>query len=176
MKRIIVASKNPVKISSIERAFCLMFPGEECSVEGISVLSGVADQPMTDEETYRGALNRVMRAAETAPDAEFWAGLEGGIEERNGEMEAFAWVVVRSKIGKIGRGRTATFFVPRVMRELIASGVEMGAAADRVFDESNSKQKQGTIGILTDGAMGRTDYYVAAALIALIPFKNPDLY
>lgn len=51
MKKVIVASKNPVKINATQSAFEKMFPDEEFSFEGISVPSGVSDQPMSEDET-----------------------------------------------------------------------------------------------------------------------------
>lgn len=61
MKKIIVASKNPVKVHAVEQAFGKMFPDEIFEIEGVSVLSGVSEQPLSNEETYTGAMNRVMQ-------------------------------------------------------------------------------------------------------------------
>jgi inosine/xanthosine triphosphatase len=140
------------------------------------VASGVADQPMTDEETITGALNRVNDARSRMPGADFWVGIEGGLQSRGGELEAFAWVVVESKNGVVGKGRTATFFLPPVVAEKIHGGMELGHANDLVFNEKNSKQNQGAVGILTGGVIDRTAYYVDPAVLALIPFKNRALY
>lgn len=40
----------------------------------------------------------------------------------------------------------------------------------------NSKHKGGSVGLLTDGAVGRTEYYEQTVCLALIPHKNPELY
>lgn len=40
----------------------------------------------------------------------------------------------------------------------------------------NSKHKGGSVGLLTDGAVGRTEYYEQTVSLALIPHKNPELY
>jgi len=176
MKKIIIASKNPVKISAVEQAFKKMFKGESFEITGVSVSSDVSDQPMTDEETYTGAMNRVNNAYFVENNAEYWVGIEGGLEEKNSELEAFAWVVIRSKDDKYGKGRTSTFFLPKKVSELVKQGKELGDASDAVFKEDNSKQKQGTIGLLTDGNIDRTKYYIEPTVIALIPFKNPGLY
>jgi len=56
MKKVIVASKNPVKINAVKIGFEKMFP-EECFVfEGVSVPSGVKDQPVGNHEILTGAL------------------------------------------------------------------------------------------------------------------------
>ena len=175
-KEVVVASKNPVKIEATKVGFEKMFPGEGFSFRGESAPSGVSDQPMTDEETFTGASNRVKNLAEVMP-ADYWVGIEGGLQVREqGEMEAFAWVVIRDKDGAVGKSRTATFFLPTEMARLVAEGMELGTADDIVFGQTNSKQKNGTVGNLTEGVITRSSYYSEAVVLALIPFKNPSLY
>ena len=176
MKKIVVASKNPVKINAVRDAFEKMFPNEVFNMEGISVSSGVSDQPISDTETLQGALNRAGNAEKEISRADFWVGIEGGIEEKNSEMEAFAWVAIRSANGVVGKGRSGTFFLPPKIAELIRQGKELGEADDIVFERTNSKQENGAVGILTDGVVDRTKYYTEAVVLALIPFKNERLY
>jgi len=176
MKKIIIASKNPVKINATLNAFQKMFPGETFEIEGASVPSGVGDQPTSNAETFHGAWNRAENAAKSASKADFWVGIEGGIEAKEKDMEAFAWVVVKSNSGKFGKGRTGIFFLPFKVAELIKQGKELGEADDIVFGRTNSKQENGAIGILTGNVMDRTSYYADAVVMALIPFKNEHLY
>jgi len=108
------------------------------------------------------------------PEAYFWVGIEGGIEDREGEMAAFAWIVVKSN-KTLGKGRTGTFFLPQAVSDLIRQGKELGEADDIVFGRINSKQENGAIGILTGDVIDRTQLYAHAVVLALLPFKNPDL-
>lgn len=55
-------------------------------------------------------------------------------------------------------------------------GFELGNATDQVFDQKSSKQKSGSVGILTNDIIDRTQSYVDAVILALIPFKNQNLY
>jgi inosine/xanthosine triphosphatase len=176
MTTIVVGSTNPVKINATRAGFERMFPDERCDVGGLSVPSGVNDQPMTDEETLLGAVNRAQRLAEIRPDADLTVGIEGGLEERGGEMIAFAWIVVRSKDGRVGKGKTGTFFLPEKVAALIREGKELGVADDIVFGKTNSKQEQGATGLLTGGVIDRTAFYTQAMILALIPFRNGELY
>lgn len=176
MKRVVIASKNPVKINAVKNGFEKMFPDEIFVYEGISVTSGVADQPMGDEETLLGAKNRTENASDELNDADFWVGIEGGVEKKNEEMECFAWIVIKSKNGKTGKSRTGTFFLPKKVTALIAEGMELGIANDKVFQSTDSKQGRGAVGILTDNVIDRTYYYTHAVVLALIPFKNKDWY
>ena len=175
MKKIIVASQNPVKIKAVRNGFNRMFPGLVFSITPVDVPSGVLDQPFTNEETLRGALNRSTNARKAVPKADYWVGIEGGVEQVDGGMSAFAWVVVRSPT-VISKGRTGTFFLPPAVVELIKSGKELGEADDIVFNRRNSKQESGAIGILTGEVIDRTALYEHGVLMSLVAFKNPDLY
>lgn len=176
MPKIIVASKNPVKLRATLNGFQKMFPGETFSIEGVSLPSGVSDQPMSDAETQQGAATRTRNARMAYPDADYCIGIEGGIEEKDGDMETFAWVVVAGKTGAVGKGRTGAFSLPPQVAELVRQGKELGAADDIVFGMTNSKQENGAVGILTHDAIDRTAFYVDAVVLALIPFKNQELY
>lgn len=176
MKKVIVASTNPVKIRSTEMGFAKMFPDEEYKVQGVVARSGVSDQPTSEEETLKGSTNRASNVSKLVPDADYWVGIEGGLKEINGEMEVFAWIVIKSKVGVVGKGKTGSFFLPKRMVELIKEGKELGEVDDIVFGKTNSKQTNGTVGNLTGDVLTRITYYEAAVFLALIPFKNPQLY
>lgn len=176
MKTIIVASQNPVKVRAVLQGFRRMFPGAEFRVDTVSVPSSVSDQPKTSQETLEGARTRAANAAEKVPESDYWVGIEGGVEKDGNDMAAFAWVVVQGKGGRIGKGRTGTFYLPRPIVDLIAQGKELGEADDIVFKRENSKQENGAVGILTGNAIDRTRLYEEAVILALLPFKNYDLY
>lgn len=176
MKHIIVASTNPVKIQAALVGFQQMFPDEDFDAWGISVPSGVSHQPMTDEETLQGAFKRAANALNAAPEADYWVGIEGGCEEKHGELWTFAWVVALANETTIsGKGRTGAFCLPREVAELVRQGVELGEADDRVFGRSNSKQSNGAVGLLTNDVIDRQHYYIHAVVLALVPFNNPGL-
>ncbi len=62
------------------------------------------------------------------------------------------------------------------MNKFLKKGEEVGIVTDLVFKTNNSKQKGGAVGILTDGIVNRTKCYEDSVVLALIPFKNSDLY
>ncbi len=176
MKKIIVASKNPVKIQTTQNAFEKMFPLEAFELEGISVESGVSDQPLSNEETLEGAINRSKNAKEEKPEAHFWVGIEGGIEEFGDDLRTFAWITILGKNGFLSRASTGDFLLPPEVAKLVKEGKELGEADDIVFKKENSKQANGAVGLLTDDVLTRTSFYETAVILALIPFKNESLY
>jgi inosine/xanthosine triphosphatase len=175
MNTVAIASNNPVKIQAVLDGFKFIFPKEEWKTVSIEVPSGVSHQPMTDAETFSGAFNRAHNAQKGLPEADFWVGIEGGVEDLKGEMFAFAWVVVASS-SMLGQARSGTFKIPPTVAKLVREGKELGTADDIIFGRENSKQKNGAIGLLTDDAIDRKALYQHAVVLALVPFKNPRLY
>lgn len=174
-RRAVVASTNPVKLEATRSGFRRAFPDEEILVVSRAVASGVGPQPLSDVQTLEGAEARARGAQALVTDAEFWVGIEGGVEERDGHLAAFAWVVVLSA-DRVGRARTGTFFLPDAVADLVRRGVELGPADDRVFGRTDSKRDLGAVGLLTHGVIDRTALYEHAIILALAPFRNPALY
>lgn len=176
MKKIIVGSTNPVKINSTKLAFETAFPEEEFEVEGVSAVSDVRDQPMSNDETLLGARNRAKDVKQHKPEADYWVGIEGGIEEHEEVLEAFAWMVILDESNQEGKARTSSFVLPHEVSLLVRAGMELGQADDQVFNQSHSKQKNGAVGLLTNNLIDRSDYYKQAVILALVPFLKPELY
>jgi len=178
MKRVIVGSTNPVKLAAVQMGFSAIFPQESFDFEEVDVPSGVGVQPMTDAETLLGATQRAVNAREVVPHADFWVGIEGGVDTMPFSEEClltFAWVVVLSK-GQVGRACTGAFELPAQVAELVRNGMELGDADDQVFGTQGSKQQNGAVGLLTQNVLTRAEFYAQAVQLALIPFINPQLY
>jgi len=175
VKRIVVASNNPVKLDAVRRGFQRMFPEETFTVQPISAPSGVSDQPASDAETLQGAVNRASAARQMQPRADYWVGLEGGITDQTEEMEAYAWIVVLSH-NQMGKSRTTNLFLPLAVAELVRQGKELGEADDIVFGRLNSKQDNGAVGILTGNVVTRSQSYEMAGDPGTYPVQDPILY
>ena len=92
IKKVIIASQSPVKINAVKTAFKKVFPNISLVFDSINAPSGVADQPMNNAETFAGAINRVNYSFKEQVNADFWVGIEGGIQNTENEFEAFAWI------------------------------------------------------------------------------------
>ncbi|EOC1851134.1 inosine/xanthosine triphosphatase [Vibrio parahaemolyticus] len=168
-QKVVIASLNPAKINAVKSAFQSAFPQQAFEFVGISVPSEVADQPLTNEETHRGALNRVKNAKLEMPTADFYVGLEAGIE---GNV-TFAWMVIESDTHR-GESRSASLMLPPEVLAQLADANELGDVMDKVFGTENIKQKGGAISLLTQNQLTRSSVYHQALILALIPFTNPD--
>jgi len=171
--KVVVASRNPVKIGAAQQAFRASFPAAGLEMISADVESGVGDQPDSDSSTRQGARNRALNASCAVPEADYWVGLEGGIEVVDDQLMAFAWMAVRGPNGSISEARSATLPLPPAVKELVDRGMELGEANDRVFSTVNSKQGGGAFGLLTDGLYTRESIYRQTLIIALVPFVNP---
>ena len=69
--KVVVGSKNPVKILATKVAFGHYF--KNVDVTGEEVSSGVPDQPIGDE-TFKGAYNRAIHLSRIHQDADFMLG------------------------------------------------------------------------------------------------------
>lgn len=173
--KVVIASTNPVKISAVKAAFESYWP-QAFEFEGHGVPSGVADQPLTDMETLRGARNRVTAIKEVVPHASFWVGVEGGVQLTEfGIYEAFGWMVIANS-QKESISRSASFSLSLPMTQAIQNGAELGPLMDEIFKDTMIKYKGGAVGMLTNGVVDRHSLYLQPLQLALIPFVQMEMY
>lgn len=178
--RIVVGSTNPVKIAAVVEAFKKYW--SDCNVVGVGIESGVAGQPMSEEETIRGAKNRAKNALNAEGD--YGVGLEGGVTEIEGKLFECAWVcvmrksqILNSPILKydIGLGGGLYFELPLKVAAQIKQGGELGPIMEEAM-KYDVKRTNGAIGVLTKDQLKRKDAYVQIVLSALIKFVSPEWY
>lgn len=175
--KILVGSKNPVKIASVEEAFSKYF--DKIIVEGINVDSGVSIQPVNDE-TYIGAKNRALNLfelnTEKKLEADFFVGIEGGIVKQYNRWFAFGCMCIIDKEKNSGFGNSPHFELPETIVKKLLSGIELGDVMDEIMKEQNTKQRGGAIGFFTNGVMSRKELYVEGLKVALIPFLHKKMF
>jgi non-canonical (house-cleaning) NTP pyrophosphatase len=78
---------------------------------------------------------------------------------------------------KWGISKTAIFKLPQKITNLILNdNIELGHADDIVFNRVNSKHGSGTVGVLTNDLISRSEYYDHALVLALFSFIWPEHY
>ena len=144
--------------------------GLRAPVEGTGVESDVPAQPRGDEETIRGARTRAERAR-VALGADFGVGVERGIVELpDGSLRTCAWAVVVDGRGRSGTGGSLAMPLPPAVAALIAEGLELGDAMDRLTGMRDVKHGAGASGILTAGLVDRQAAYESIVTYALAPW------
>jgi inosine/xanthosine triphosphatase len=171
--KIAIGSTNPTKIQAAERSARKVWPDAE--FVAVAVPSGVAEQPMSDEETIQGALNRA-REALTVAAADVGIGVEGGVDDSPMGMFATGWAVVVDNQGTVGIGGSGRLPLPESIAARIRAGGELGPVMDQFAGRSNLKHSLGAVGILTDGQINRTEALQVAVTYALTKFMHPEYY
>ena len=75
--RIIVGSRNPVKVKAVEKAFAMFF-GEKIEVLSTVVKTSVGNQPIGMKNVIRGSVERA-KGAKDKFDSDFGVGIEAGL-------------------------------------------------------------------------------------------------
>lgn len=171
---LVVGSTNPVKISAAQHTLERAFAGTEIIVKGIDAPSGVADQPMSEAETLRGAQNRVVYCQEVE-QADFYVAFEGGVAKFGYGAATFAYVVIATG-SQTSVGRTADLPLPPQFYRALQAGDELGDVLDAHFRTTNIKQKGGAIGLLTNNFESRESTYQQAMMLALAPILHAALF
>ena len=175
--KILVGSKNPVKVKAAKEAFSKYFDNVEAL--GFRVSSGVSDQPL-GEETFEGAKNRALELQkinkEQNLNADFFVGIEGGVMNLGSRWLASGTMCLINKENKIGYGMSPHFELPEHMAERLKKRVELGKIIDEMMGEKNTKTRGGAIGFFTRGKMDRKELYIHGLVNALVPFLNESIY
>lgn len=192
--RVLVGSKNPVKVWAVEEAFKRYWP--EAEVLGIEVSSGVSSQPMSELETMNGARQRAYKVLEMDSEAQYGVGIEGGVTELNPTSSNWtgsrggtkpklfecAWVCVvkrpaDSKVlaGEEGLGGGLYFELPEKIASQIRSGGELGPIMEKLM-QYDVKRTSGAIGVFSKGELDRKSAYVQIVLSAMIKFVSPEWF
>ena len=168
-----VGSTNPAKVEAVRRTLARFAPG--CVVLSIDVPSGVGDMPLGEQAIRSGAHARA-RAALERTDAEIAFGLEGGAIIEGERAWLTGHVVALTRDGRSGEAAWGRMLLPTAAAERIQNGDELGDIIDDLFGAKESKRQAGAIGLLTDGAVSRTDAFADHVAMACAPFLHPELY
>ena len=175
--KVVVGSKNPVKVNAAREALSLIFADNEIESVGVDAPSKVADQPMTEEETKLGAINRVLHCREHH-NADYYMAMEGGVHLFDFGPATFAYVAIMSndsnQIPSVGRG--AILPLPLSVYAALQQGEELGHVMDRLFQTDNIKQKGGAISLLTNNIATRQSNYTQSLVLAMAPFLYPAFF
>lgn len=175
--KVLIGSQNPVKIDAVRDAFSRYFMDVETI--SINVNSGVPEQPV-EEDTFKGAENRVMELRRINEEenigADIFVGIEGGIKKCYSRWFSFGAICVMDKNGRTGFGTSPHFQIPDDVKDELLKGVELGTIIDKLAGDDNTKQRDGSIGFFTKGRMGRKDLYVPGIVVAMVPFLNENIF
>lgn len=153
--KIAIGSKNPAKITAVEEAF----KDHHFDIMAVDAASGVSEQPMSDEETIKGALNRAIEAAEKA-GASIGIGLEGGVQQTPHGLLLCNWGALTAKGRKPIIAGGARLLLPEEVAEKVLAGNELGPVMDEYAKKQNVRKNEGAVGIFTNGQVNRSEMFL----------------
>jgi len=168
-----IGSTNPVKIAAVRNSIQRIWPNAE--VIGVAAESGIRAQPLSDEESIIGAANRAS-AVQQQLDSDLGIGVESNITENAYGLFATAWAVAVDRQGISNLGSSGRLCLPVRLAQRMRQGEELGELIDEWVGQQNTKQKQGAIGVMTNGLISRTAALETAVIFALARFLNPAYY
>lgn len=165
--KIIVGSENPSKIRAAQMVVDELFPGEK--VTGRKAPSGVSEQPKSDEEALAGAIKRA-RFVHEKTQADYAIGMEGGLQKIGERWFECGWVAVVNKEDQLGLGSSARFQASGKLIKEILAGKEMGIVIDELTGETDIKEREGAMGVVSAGHVPRDLCYSHGIWFAFGPF------
>lgn len=169
-----VGSTNPTKINPVKIVFSHHFP--KVKIVGVSVSSGVKDQPMNVDEMYKGALARAKNALKQVRGAVYGVGIEGGLHKQSYGWFEHSIVVIVDKKGAVGIGTTGGLILPPKIIQEIKKGKNLEQAIDKLFGTKKIGKKIGMFGIMTKKVVTRSEGVRHGVAFALARFLHKDLY
>ncbi len=178
--KIVVWSTNPVKIQAAKAFFAQILPHNHL-IEWVKVPSNVSDQPLSKEETVRGAKNRCQAIMQTVSNTDLAIGMEWWVyfqKNIDGDEQCFLfWVVAIVDATWYSHyefgGRV--IMPPSIATEL-KKWTELWPLMDTLLSEANIKHKQWTIGVLTKNIIARTDRFADNIATAFVPRIHPQWF
>ena len=164
-----LGSQQPAKRAAVERIAPLFWL--DWQLVPLHVPSSIPEQPLSDEETALGALERAQNARRVV-DADFGIGIESGVAPGPfGRWYVVSWAVVVDRDGHTGIGGAERFPLPEAVAERVLAGLDLARAIATVLG-SRVSPEGGTVAVLSGGRRERSDMLAVALLHALIDLER----
>jgi len=151
MNKCYLGSQNNVKLDAVKEVLI------NYEVVGLSVDSKVGKQPLSDEETIKGAYNR----SSSLPKDGLRIGLEAGVHLHNDILFLVNWGVLIDEADNVYyAGGTRIPLDDFIKDKLFKEGFELADVMDEYLNTNGIKYKEGAIGYYTSNYIKRKDIFV----------------
>lgn len=164
--KIIIGSKNPAKVKAVQAAF----QSYRAEFSTVDVPSGVSEQPFSDEETIKGALNRA-NAALIEGDGDIGIGLEGGVHETKYGLFLCNWGALAEKGQPAIIAGGARILLPEAVAIRIKAGEELGPVMDDFTHKEDIRKNEGAVGVFTNGHISRAEMFTHVMKLLIGQFE-----
>lgn len=164
--KILIGTYNRAKTKAVQTISRIYYP--EANFINIEVPSLVSSQPMSNEETRQGAINRAKQLMEMEPsDALFGIGLEGGVHEIEDTMYICNWGALATNNGEVFTATGAGVPLPKEIADRLRAGGELGPVMDVYTSSNDIRHEEGAIGVFTNGLVKRSDMFEHIMLLLI---------
>ncbi|HLR10277.1 MAG TPA: DUF84 family protein [Sporosarcina sp.] len=154
--KVVVGTKNHAKTAAVNNVFKQYFTEMDLVTE--SCHSGVSEQPIGNEETRQGAINRAVEAL-SCGGGDIGVGLEGGVIYVADDMYVCNWGAIALADGTTITAAGAQIPLPQVIKNEIEKGFELGPVIERHFNRQGIRQQEGAMGMFTNGVITRVKLF-----------------
>ncbi len=169
---IAVGSTNPVKIQAVKNAL----HNENIRVISCSALSKVCPQPLSDEETLQGAINRAKDCLEKT-ESTFAIGLEAGVVFLQDQVYLCHWgaIVDRNQSTYFTNG--PLILLPTGYCKPLLTGENLEDIMHYSTGIKSLGAKEGAIGVFTQNRLNREQVLtqIVKALIGQYRYYQPEI-
>lgn len=175
--KIKVASTNPQKIQAVKDLLPEYEILKGAEVEGVSVSSGVSDQPRTLEEIVEGSHNRARNAFK---DCNLSFGMESGVvnipNTENRFMDIGACAIYDGDSFKLGF--SAGLEIPKKIVDFIDEHTDLSAACRKAgfTNEEKIGTNRGIVGLLSNNRIDRAVQLKQAIIASMIQIENKKFF
>ena len=166
--KILIGTHNRAKTKAVQKISSIYYPN--AIYENVEVPSLVSDQPMTQEETRQGAINRAKHLM-GATDALFGIGLEGGVQQIDGLMYICNWGALVTPNGDVFTATGAGVPLPMEIAEQLLAGGELGPVMDVYTNKKGIRHDEGAVGIFSNGLVNRSAMFEHIMLLLIGQFE-----
>lgn len=133
------------------------------------VPSGVSDQPLTDDETKRGSINRARAALALHADVDIAIGIEVGYHKNEIDLyEIFCYATVIDKKDVIISSKSSSFPIPTFFQEKIKKDLPVGKYVHEYLEKDGDK----TFKFIAEMLRGRKPFIKESVRNALLLYLN----
>lgn len=179
--RVLLGSANPIKLAALIDVLDKREDYRGWKVAGAPIASGVAEQPLSLEETIEGAENRAWAARDALMGSDWGVGIESGVVRTAGiALDVCACVIVTKQSGKADRylGLSSAWEVPARIAKRLRPGFTIDDAfrVEGLTTAERIGRAGGAVSICSGGRFTRRAQTKQAIESALMRLENPNAY
>ena len=167
--KIVLGSTSETKIGILKDCLNPMIKGD-FEVSGVEVDSEITDQPLDENVTIQGSINRAMNALNKSNDSEIGVGLEGGLHEINDKgYFLICSAAIVDKDGQVSVGVGGKLQLPKEVSDGVKEGKQFGELI-REYEEKHKEDED--VMPLVQALISRKESFEQAIKNAYLSHKN----